>query len=400
MLYYSRILFGIQTYYVVEVKHIELEVDLSKVLTKLHSLQLQRIYLRLHNNQLLLISEEYDKEASKELCRKLQKIFRVEIKNLQKVAGSRKGEIRLGDYIIHRELSHGGMGKILLAEEKNTKQLVALKILPANVALKAKYISSFAREIQILQRLAHPGIVKILHLGREVSVDSDIYFYAMEYIEGRTVSELIRSQELTLEKAVVIAIQAALALDYLHDNQIIHRDIKPSNIMVRNTGQVVLIDFGIARDTALLSDGNAHYSSEDDMTHNLGTLPYMSPEQLNPKATIDHRTDIYSLGVTLYEMLASQRPFIGGNQALFRAILYQEPNEPSAINHSVPKELDTISMKAMEKNPKRRYQTGAEMAEDLHRWLRGEPLISQPIGTWRKLWRKFWTYANWLSPFK
>lgn len=398
MLYYSRYILGTKAYYFVEVKQIECEVDMSQVLLKLNSVQLHSIYLRLHNNKLLLITEEYDKETTEQLCQQLRSIFQVEIHHLQKIGHRHDGEMHLGNYVIQRELSHGGMGKVFLAEDCQTKQQVALKVLPAKLALQQDNVTHFAREIRILQRMNHSGVVKIVNVGREKDkAGNDIYFYAMEYIEGRTVSTLIKNREITLEQAVLIVIQTALALDYIHRNGVIHRDIKPSNIMLKNTGQCVLIDFGIARDSILRRNGNAHYWNDDSLTHNLGTLPYMSPEQLTPSARIDHRTDLYSLGITLYEMLCNQRPFEGTDQTIFHQILTSDPPQPSTYNPKIAKDLDAITMAAIAKLPEQRYQTGVEFASDLHRFLRGEPIsLEQKKGLWKRFWQKFGRCFSWL----
>ena len=397
MIYYSLPIIGRRCYYFVEVCAAQFEVDMSQVLLRLKSQKLHRVYLQLRNQENLLISEDFNENRAQKLCYEIERIFQIEVEHLQRIGRRRGAEINLGNYILEKELSHGGMGKVFLAKDKKNDKKVALKVLPASLALDGNYVTSFAREIRILQKLNHPGIVKILNVGRDTGANGDVYFYAMQFIEGRSLSELIAAGELSVKRSALIAMQVALALDYSHKHRVIHRDIKPSNIMVRQDGQAVLIDFGIARDVSSKprKRRTRRILSAPEVSHYVGTLPYMSPEQLSSKHSIDYRTDIFSLGTTFYEMLTGQRSFRGSNQTICRSIMSWHPPEPSSVRSEIPEELDIITMKAMEKDKIRRYQSGAQMAEDLRRWHRGEPILSRPISRWARAWRRFRSFFRW-----
>jgi serine/threonine-protein kinase len=381
----------------VEVCGLKLEVDMSEVLLKLNSSKLYRLYLRLHSGKFLLVQENAREEEVNELCQRLQNIFGVETVEHTRRVGRKKGQwLHLGDYQIEKELSHGGMGKVFLATDRRTQARVALKILPACFALEERYVTSFARETRILQKLSHPAIVKVFDVGRESGPKGDVYFFAMEFIEGRPLADLIAKHELNYEKSSQVALEVSLALDYLHKHGVVHRDIKPSNIMVRTNGSIVLIDFGIARTLLKPSSRLSRSQSLQEISHYVGTPPYMSPEQLSSCNIIDYRTDIYSLGVTLYEMLTGDRPFKGGNTTMYRSILNWYPPEPSVTVPGVPHELDIITMKALEKEKHKRYQSGAEMAEDLHRFLNHLPILSARAHWWVRGWRKLRGCFRWI----
>jgi predicted Ser/Thr protein kinase len=398
LLIYSLPIIGHRSYYFVEVCGIRVEVDMSEVLLKLDSIKLYRLYIKLHSGKLLLIREDTNEERNTQLCEQLQQIFSITtIEHLQRIGRKKGKEIHLGDYLIEKDLSHGGMGKVFLARGKDNAQ-VAIKILPACFALDEKYVTSFAREIQILQKLAHPSVVKIFDVGRDCGSRGDVYFYVMEFIEGKPLASFIETKELNYRESAQFALQIALALDYLHKHRVIHRDIKPSNIMIRNNGSIVLIDFGIARDEVrkMSRYRNTIQSVQEEISHYVGTPPYMSPEQLSSRETIDERTDIYSLGVTFYEMLTGTRPFKGGNITIYRSILNWYPPEPSHLVPGLPRELDIIVMKAIEKSKYKRYQSSAEMAEDLHRFLQGEAILSVRANWLIRAWRKLRGCFRWI----
>ncbi len=396
ILLYSLPLFGKKKYFMVEVQSVLMETDMSEALVRLQHDKLYRVYLKLHNGKNLLIMEERQEQKARETAHFLQEIFCAEIEHQKRMGWKTGVEISLGNYCIQKELSHGGMGKVFLAQDKNTEEKVAIKILPASMALQEKCVSNFIREIQILKKLSHPGIVKFLDYGRDKGEYGDVYFYAMEFLEGRPLSSLISEKALSITQSVHIAMQIALALDYSHQHRIIHRDIKPNNIMLKSNNQAVLIDFGIARDTNSSRHSRKGCPSDSDVSHYIGTLPYMSPEQLSSEFSIDHRTDIYSLGVTLYEMLTFQKPFQGGEQSIWRSIMSVYPKEPGDINSYISTDLNTIVMKAMEKNKYHRYQSGTSMAEDLSHWLKGEPILTRPISRISKIWRKIRSFFKWI----
>ncbi len=392
LIYYQRSILGYSVYYFVEVLSVQLELDMSKALDRLKIEKLYRVYLKLPKEQLLLVREAWGEEIAFSLAEKLKKTFAVEIENLQRVGRKRGQDIHLGRYTLEKELSHGGMGKVFLGKEKASGHSVAIKVLPSSLAANQDYVENFFREAEILKRLSHPSIVGIKDVGQ----DGDVYFYAMEFIEGKALDDLVKDKVLSIEQSARFVLQVALALDYIHGHNIIHRDIKPSNIMSRKEGGVAVIDFGIAYDFSFLLEDSRLYGYYIEVSHYKGTLPYMSPEQLSSQSEIDHRTDIYSLGVTFYELLVGKRPFRGGSQSLMRSILGWYPPEPSKINPQVPPQLDAIIMRAMEKDKSSRYQSGASMANDIHRWLHNLPVQSSRPNKIKRMWRRFRGFFWWL----
>jgi eukaryotic-like serine/threonine-protein kinase len=344
----------------------------------------------------------------------------------------------LGDFRIIREIGRGGMGVVYEAEQISLRRRVALKILPFAGALDARRLQRFQNEAQAAASLHHTHIVPVFGIGCERAV----HFYAMQYIEGQSLAAIIRELRLntglggededepvaspaqrkeaaqpvdeqaatapyvphtaapvplpadttpraglSTEKSIQtrqyfrtvaeLGIQAAQALDHAHETGVVHRDIKPANLMIDSHGKLWITDFGLAQ-----CQQQAGLTMTGDL---IGTLRYMSPEQaLAQRAGIDHRTDIYSLGATLYERLALRPVFAGENrQELLRQIAFEEPKRLRSINKAIPAELETIVLKALEKNPADRYGTARELAEDLERFAKEEPIRARPP-TWRQ----------------
>jgi tetratricopeptide (TPR) repeat protein/serine/threonine protein kinase len=343
----------------------------------------------------------------------------------------------LGDFRILREVGRGGMGIVYEAEQMSLKRRVALKVLPFAGAMDSRQLQRFKNESLAAAQLHHTNIVPVHYVGCE----RGIHFYAMQFIEGHSLADMIAELrgrtsdgtklqpspsphvEATVDAQAgeVIAagsstyspgqtkpiaalstirsttdaayfrtiaelgIQAAEALDYAHEHGIIHRDIKPANLLVDAESRLWITDFGLAQ-----VQGDARMTMTGDL---VGTLRYMSPEQaLAKRVVVDHRTDIYSLGATLYELLTHQSAYTATDrQELLRQIAFEEPRKPRRLNRSIPVELETIVLKAMEKNPVERYATAKELAEDLRRYVMDRPIRARrptPIQRVRKWARR------------
>jgi serine/threonine protein kinase len=312
----------------------------------------------------------------------------------------------LGDFRILREVGRGGMGVVYEAEQISLGRRVALKVLPFAAALDPKQLQRFRNEAQAAAQLHHPHIVPVHAVGCERGVP----FYAMQFIDGQTVAALIRElrQEARIEDrgskaqgeaATVedrgpghdtrschprssildprssffrtvarLGVQAAEALEHAHQLGVVHRDIKPANLLVDGGGCLWITDFGLAR-----FRGETNLTLTGDL---LGTVRYMSPEQaLGPRQRMDHRTDIYSLGATLYELLTLEPVHAGSDrQELLRQIGSVAPQPPRRLNPELPADLETIVLKALDKEPEGRYATAQELADDLRRFLEDKPI--------------------------
>jgi len=263
---------------------------------------------------------------------------------------------QLGRYEILQELGQGAMGVVYQARDPLIDRVVAIKTINLGHELddKDKDEERFYQEARAAGRLSHPNIVTIHDIGKS----GDIAFIAMEFLQGRELRDIMNEGErLPVPQILAIATQVARGLAYAHEHDVVHRDIKPSNIMLIRDGHVKITDFGIARMST------SAVRTQTGMV--LGSPKYMSPEQVLGK-TIDARSDIFSLGVTLYEMLAGVAPVRGDN---VNVIMYQTlnvtPPPPSSLNPQVPEMLDYILAKALDKNIESRYQTALEFAEDL-----------------------------------
>jgi serine/threonine-protein kinase len=267
-----------------------------------------------------------------------------------------------GRYQLISHLARGGMADVFEAEDELLQRRVAVKVLHKQYATDDAFVQRFRLEAQRAANLSHPNIVGIYDTGQEEST----YFIVMELVEGRTLREVLQSEGALLpRRAAEIAAEVAAALEVAHRGGVIHRDEKPGNIMLTADGSVKVADFGISR----AMDDSEELTKTGAV---IGTATYFSPEQAQG-APADERSDIYSLGVVLYEMLTGIPPFSGESTV---AVAYQHVSEfahpPSALNHDVPPALDAIVMKAMDKDPAARYQSAAEMRADLLRFLRGE----------------------------
>jgi serine/threonine protein kinase/Tfp pilus assembly protein PilF len=264
-----------------------------------------------------------------------------------------KGSIVAGRYTIIEELGRGGMGVVYKAEDTKLKRTVALKFLPSELTHVPDVHERFTREAQAAAALDHPNICTVYEFDQA----DETSFISMAYIEGQSLKKKIESGPLDLEEALNIATQVAEGLEEAHKKGVVHRDIKSANIMVTDRGQAKIMDFGLARVT------ESSLVTQEGMT--MGTVTYMSPEQARGEK-VDHRTDIWSLGVVLYEMLTGKLPFRGEHeQAVVYSILKEKPEPITSIKADIPAEIEQIVSKALEKDPDKRYQQVEELLDDL-----------------------------------
>jgi serine/threonine protein kinase/Flp pilus assembly protein TadD len=322
----------------------------------------------------------------------------------------------LGDFRIIREVGRGGMGVVYEAEQVSLGRRVALKVLPLAATMDARQLQRFHNEARAAAGLHHTNIVPVHAVGCERGV----HYYAMQFIEGRTLADFIAQQRREsvqevpttpvaeaaasattappaaqatsvaprdaayFRRAAEWGIQAAEALDCAHTLGVVHRDVKPGNLLVDAAGRLWVTDFGLAQ-----VQSDARLTMSGDL---VGTLRYMSPEQaLAKRVVIDHRTDIYSLGATLYELLTLQPAYSGNDrQELLRQIAFEEPQPPRRVERAIPAELEVIVLKALEKNPAERYGTAQELADDLRRWLDDRPIQARRPSVVQRLRRWVW----------
>jgi serine/threonine-protein kinase len=284
-----------------------------------------------------------------------------------------------GRYELGELLGHGGMAEVHRGRDVRLGRDVAIKILRADLARDPTFQNRFRREAQSAAGLNHPAIVAVYDTGEDPPPDGQEVpspYIVMEYVEGRTLREILNAEgHIAPDRAMRITAEVCSALDFSHRSGIVHRDIKPGNVMITDTGSVKVMDFGIAR---ALADNAATVTATQAV---IGTAQYLSPEQARGEA-VDARSDVYSTGCLLYELVTGHPPFTGDSPV---AVAYQHvrenPQPPSSANGMVPPALDSIVMKALAKNPLNRYQTAAEMREDLQRALAGQPVAAELVMT-------------------
>lgn len=286
---------------------------------------------------------------------------------------------RIGRYEMQKEIGRGGTGRLYLAHDSQLDRQVAVKVLHEHLDDTKTGRDRFLREAKSVATLEHPGIVTIFDV---LSADDSPLCLVLELVKGESLSNrLKREQTIDAKTAARFTCEVAVSLQAAHDRGIIHRDVKPSNILIDAKTHVArLTDFGLARsddvDNRLTIDGQL-----------AGTPAYMSPEQVLQADDINHSTDIYSLGVVLYEMLTGTIPFRGVVRMTLSQILHDEPTSVLQLNDKIPKDLANICQKAMAKETSRRYATSAHFADDLHRFLAGKPVHARPVGRLERGWR-------------
>lgn len=288
--------------------------------------------------------------------------------------------MKYGRYKIVDQLGKGSVGEVYLAHDPHIDRKVALKVLHKEHLASKKIIKRFIKEAKAIGRLSHPNIVNVYDVGK----DHGTIYIAMEYIEGQPLNEVLQSNKFDITSIVSIGRQVAATLDYAHQKGIVHRDVKPSNLIITDNHQVKLTDFGIAHFE------DASITLQTCSGDILGTPAYMSPEQVAGRE-VDGRSDLYALGVILYELMVGKRPFIEKSlTALFKAITQHNLIPPKTANAAIPSGLSDIVVKTMEKNPDRRYQSGAELASALCEYLPDEKTDFKPLKGKKKIMAFGW----------
>jgi len=283
----------------------------------------------------------------------------------------------IGRYRVRRVIGEGGMGTVFEAEQRNPQRTVALKVIKTNVATP-QMLRRFELEGEALARLQHPGIAQIYESGSSDSPSGPLPYFAMEYVTGLPLNIYAAQHRLDTRARLDLMARICDAVHHAHQRGIIHRDLKPGNILVDGSGQPKILDFGVARFT----DSDALATRQTDLGQLIGTLAYMSPEQaLGNPLEIDIRSDVYTLGVILYEMLAGRLPYEskrGGVVEVVRTIREDEPTSLVTINRSYRGDVATLCAKALEKDKARRYASAADLAADIRRHLADQPILAQP----------------------
>ncbi len=276
-----------------------------------------------------------------------------------------------GDYELLEQIGRGGQGVVFRARQKSLNRIVALKVIGlGNWATKA-HLKRFRLEAEAAARLEHPGIVPIHEVGER---DGSCYF-SMKFVEGGQLDEVVRRAPMSIRQAVEVIAKVARTVHYAHEHGILHRDIKPGNILLDAKGEPHLTDFGLAR----------LIESESTVTRTmevLGTPSYMAPEQaVGNNAAVSSATDVYGLGAVLYQLLTGQPPFAGGTTyETIKLLLDTEPRQPRLLSPKIDRDLSTICLKCLDKDPQRRYSSAFALAEDLEHWLRHEPILARRTG--------------------
>jgi serine/threonine protein kinase len=283
---------------------------------------------------------------------------------------------RIGNYHLVRVLGEGGMGVVYEAQQHYPRRTVALKVIKPGWT-SPDLLRRFEREADALGRLQHPGIAQIYEAGMTDTGGGPQPFFAMEFIRGKTLGEYVRQSHLSIRQRLELMAKVCEAVHHAHQRGIIHRDLKPGNIIVDESGQPKILDFGIAR----ITDSDAQATRQTDVGHIIGTLAYMSPEQaLADPLELDIRSDVYALGVILYELLAERLPYTIGHNLpeAVRVIREEDPRPLTSIRRAFRGDIDTIVSRALEKEKARRYASAASMAEDIRRYLTDQPIVARP----------------------
>ncbi|MHC4698932.1 MAG: protein kinase domain-containing protein, partial [Planctomycetota bacterium] len=298
-------------------------------------------------------------------------------------------------YELIEEIGRGGMGIVYKARQVSTERIVALKVMLAGPFASPIGRRRFQREVQLAARLQHPNIVRVLEGGHVAQQP----YYAMDYVAGVRLDRYVSANHPDTRTTVELCAQICEAVEYAHGQNVVHRDLKPANVLIDDEGRPHILDFGLAKATD---------QSESDLTVStgvsrpgevVGTLAYLSPEQAAGTGTVDVRTDVYALGIMLFEVLTGSLPYdtSGRPSEVIQRVLETTPTPPSSLSERVDAELETIILKALEKEKQHRYRSAQEMADDIRRYLEGEPILARrPSSLYflrKKLFKHRWVAA-------
>src|SRR5262249_28839838 len=301
----------------------------------------------------------------------------------ESIAGDSGTPVEFGDYELLEEIGRGGQGVVYRARQKSLNRIAALKIIELGPWGSKAHVNRFRREAEAAASLEHPCIVPIYDVDER---DGACYF-SMRFVEGGQLDEVLKREPMPPRQAAELIVRLARTVHYAHEHGILHRDIKPGNILLDKNGEPHLTDFGLAR----------LVESESSITHTLdvlGTPSYMAPEQaIGNNDAVGTVTDVYGLGAVLYQLLTGQPPFAGGaTYETIKLLLDTEPRQPRLLNAKIDRDLSTICLKCLEKDPARRYSSALALAEDLEHWLKHEPIQARRTGLFAR--GKKWVQRN------
>ena len=290
----------------------------------------------------------------------------------------------IGDYEILTELGRGGMGVVYKARHRILKRTVALKMILAGAHSSGPALQRFLAEARAVAHLQHPGIVQIFDMGQQ----DGLPWFSLEFVDGSDLQKMLDGKPRDARSAAALVESVCRAMQYAHDNGILHRDLKPANILMDSAGNPKVTDFGLAKEV----DGEASGATRDGTI--MGSPSYMPPEQARGEiSAVTAKSDQYSMGAVLYQMLTARPPFITDRPLeTVMQVINNDPVSPRQLQPAIPEDLETICLKALQKDPAARYENCAAMADDLRRYLNGEPILARPISRLQRTWR--WCQRN------